>query len=812
MKKYINKFGLALLFVCIFFVFPSKMGALDINSDYYKYNETFHSIKLKNIDASFDFFVGSQNYNGSERVYISGSFNNPNYLNDKIYTKTFFFDSNKNVIATCDSEDSLLGKGYSAVAFYCGIDEQNFINNKSIDDIMYYKMLISVNIPISVEDENHYDDNRNVYVDDSKKDLTNDYSNYNDNLQYILNSYDINIIVNENNTLNITEKIGAYFNIRKHGIFRKIPLKNEVKRLDGTISKNRAQISDIKVNNNYSLSIESGYKVIKIGEANYTLIGQKDYEISYLYNLGRDTGKGYDELYFNIIGNEWDTSISNITFTITMPKEFDSSKLGFSSGTVGSTDSSKIAYTVNGNIISGKYNGTLAPKEALTVRLELPEGYFVNSGINMPTVYYLMFIVPAISLLISFILWKKYGKDERVIKTIEFYPPQGLNSLEVAYLYKGYVECSDANSLLVYLANKGYIKITEMEEDSLHSDKKSFIITKIKEYDGSNINEKIFLKGLFKKSQHVDLDKVNEIMNQARLNGKEMNYQQAIKLSIDETKEQSVTKDNLYNKFYKTIIQILDNINKEGEKRPIFEKNTNLRAFFIMLFIIATLVTIILIPTLQYAETGEVGSTLFCCLFLAPFFAIQIFAGLPIDAKIIVIIINLVQSCVILSGLPIARAVVDDYHYIIGISFGIICVFIMILLFKAMPKRTKYGNEMLGKIEGFKKFLKTAEKQKLEAMVMENPTYFYDILPFTYVLGISNKWIKKFEAISLQAPDWYDGCSSFDTKSFGSFIVSTMSSVSNSSSSSSSSSSSGGGSSSGGSSGGGSGGGGGGSW
>lgn len=137
----------------------------------------------------------------------------------------------------------------------------------------------------------------------------------------------------------------------------------------------------------------------------------------------------------------------------------------------------------------------------------------------------------------------------------------------------------------------------------------------------------------------------------------------------------------------------------------------------------------------------------------------------------------------------------------------------MVLLFKAMPKRTKYGNEMLGKIKGFKKFLETAEKQKLEAMVMENPTYFYDILPFTYVLGVSDKWIEKFETISLQAPNWYDGYSSFNAASFGSFINSTMTSASSAMSSSpSSSSSGGGGSSGGGSSGGGSGGGGGGSW
>ena len=320
---------------------------------------------------------------------------------------------------------------------------------------------------------------------------------YNSNLEYTLNSYDINIIVNENNTLNITEKIGAYFNVKKHGIFRKIPLKNEVIRLDGTTSRNRAKISDIKVSDNYSLSTESGYKVIKIGDDNHTLTGQKKYEISYLYNLGRDTGKEYDELYFNLIGNEWDTIISNITFTIAMPKEFDSSKLGFSSGAGGSTNSSKITYNVNGNIITGKYNGTLGSGEALTVRLELPEGYFVGASLNIDLMSILAIILPLLFVFITYLLWNKFGKDEQVVETVEFYPPQGFNSAEVGFLYKGNAESSDVISLLIYLANKGYIKIIETEEKSSFSASKDFKIVKQREYDGNNPNEALFLKGLF---------------------------------------------------------------------------------------------------------------------------------------------------------------------------------------------------------------------------------------------------------------------------------------------------------------------------
>ena len=41
--------------------------------------------------------------------------------------------------------------------------------------------------------------------------------------------------------------------------------------------------------------------------------------------------------------------------------------------------------------------------------------------------------------------------------------------------------------------------------------------------------------------------------------------------------------------------------------------------------------------------------------------------------------------------------------------------------------------------------MKTVEKDKINELVEENPNYFYDILPYAYVLGVSDKWSKKFE-------------------------------------------------------------------
>lgn len=128
---------------------------------------------------------------------------------------------------------------------------------------------------------------------------------------------------------------------------------------------------------------------------------------------------------------------------------------------------------------------------------------------------------------------------------------------------------------------------------------------------------------------------------------------------------------------------------------------------------------------------------------------------------------------------------------------------VLLLFMKIMPKRTPYGNEMLGKIKGFKRFLETAEKSRLEALVNENPEYFYDILPYTYALEVSDVWMKQFEKIDIQAPDWYGGYSTFSVNEFNHFINDTMRSTENAMSSNSDG---------GGCSGDGSGGGGGGSW
>ncbi|MDD2376522.1 MAG: DUF2207 domain-containing protein [Clostridia bacterium] len=588
-----------------------------------------------------------------------------------------------------------------------------------------------------------------------------------------MNSYDIKLVVNENNIIDVTETIDAYFNINKHGIFRKLPLRNKVERLDGTISNNRVKISNILISDQANVYNENEYKIIKIGNPNSTLIGAQNYTIKYLYNLGNDTGKNYDELYFNLIGTEWDTTIDNITFTIEMPKEFNKDKVGFSSGNRYSTYSNDVTFMVSGNTIKGTCNKKLNPGEALTVRLELPEGYFIGATYNLDYLMLMSLFLPILFALISILLWFKYGKDNKVIETVEFYPPEDYNSAELGYLYKGASDSKDVISLIVYLANKGYLKIVETEEKVLFFNNKDFKLVKLKEYDGDNPIEKTFFKGLFK--------------------------------SKDE-----VTSDDLSNEFYITLGKITEILSCDDNKYKIFEKNSLSKKIIIILMIIATFLLITVKPVVEF--TGYT-SLIFALIFPGVGFTV-LFAGLfgkiPGMPKIFALVWGLGFGGMPWAAMVLPALMIDSIYLIIYLS-GAVCSCIMCIVLQYMPKRTKYGNEILGKIRGFKNFLIIAEKDKLEELVMQDPSYFYNILPYTYVLDISDKWIKKFEIIAVSPPSWYEGSGAFSYSSFSGFMATTMISATNSMSSSPSSSG-GGGSSGGGSSGGGSGGGGGGSW
>ncbi len=619
---------------------------------------------------------------------------------------------------------------------------------------------------------------------------------------YCITKYSVNMIVNEDNSFDITEDIDVIFTEHKHGIFRKLPLRNKVVRNDGSTSSNRAKITNISSSDNSSIYNESGYKVIKIGDPDKTLIGEKSYKISYKYDIGKDKAKNFDELYFNIIGTEWDTYIDNVSFNIVMPKEFDSSKIGFSAGSKGTIGTNKVNYTVDGNVITGTYEDKLSPYEGITIRLELPEGYFAYeykpnyAGI-------LSIVLPIIFAIIAYSIYKNKGVDDVIVETVEFYPPYNFNSLDMGYYYNGKASPKDVTSLLIYLANKGYIKITDRDEEGNLLKHNNFYITKLKDYDGNDSREEKFLKGLFKKTKNYTFW------------GKE----------IEENNDNSqVEKKDLTNRFYTTISSILSSTNTKGNKQKVFEKRDKKSSLIIWILVIISFGLMIyslyandvdlelLMAMVMFVIVGIlalIGGI--SQLFLKFYDEVQYkyessysLGGAILSIIVGVIFLGIITAIMYYNGMYL------DIISIIGLFITMLSVSSMVACYNGLQKRTEFGKDIIGKIYGFKNFLETAEKEKLETLVSENPTYFYDILPYTYVLGVSKKWISKFESISIEPPSWYDyGHAAYNVSMMDTFMNKTFVSAASTLNSSPSSS---GGSGGGGFSGGGSGGGGGGSW
>ena len=126
---------------------------------------------------------------------------------------------------------------------------------------------------------------------------------------------------------------------------------------------------------------------------------------------------------------------------------------------------------------------------------------------------------------------------------------------------------------------------------------------------------------------------------------------------------------------------------------------------------------------------------------------------------------------------------------------------------------------MLAKIKGFRNFLETAEKDRIALIVKQDPSYFYDILPYAYALEVSKVWMDDFKTIGFEKPNWFDDNRPFSPSNFNDSMDQTMRSANDAMTSEPISDSSpfdghdsGSSFSSSGSSGGGSGGGGGGSW
>ncbi len=93
-----------------------------------------------------------------------------------------------------------------------------------------------------------------------------------------------------------------------------------------------------------------------------------------------------------------------------------------------------------------------------------------------------------------------------------------------------------------------------------------------------------------------------------------------------------------------------------------------------------------------------------------------------------------------------------------AISLGVSAVIILLFSF-IMPRVTLAGAVMKERIEGLKRYIEVAEKDRINFhnAPEKKPELFEKLLPFAMVLGAEKAWAKQFEGIYTTQPSWYNG-------------------------------------------------------
>lgn len=556
---------------------------------------------------------------------------------------------------------------------------------------------------------------------------------------YTIKKLKIDAKVTETNDIQIIEEMDVFFNYDKHGIYRVIPEKNTII-ADGDKKQIDARVSNVTVNEKFTSTSQDGHKILKIGDKDKTIVGDKKYIIKYTYSIEKyNTKDGIDEFYFNIVGDKINTTIGSVEYKIEFPKKYDKEDIYLYSG----RDEYKLdgEETVNeekgigtdilsDTVIAGKIDKLILPFRAVTLRIKLGKDYFILRNNYTDILAKIGTAVAVMTFIYTLIILYKYGRDKKLSDIITFKLPKELDVSNTYYLkYKTTTDYRKiVPALIIEFANEGYIEIgdgADRQEKGIFAKKPKdrFDIVKIKDYNGNQYRKKIF-DALFSKGDVLtekNIKKVGQNIVTAVTEGVEvMQNSKFDKEVYDQSGLKHVWKI-IGMTIIPLIILFLGAVSFAGSIGVVFK----------VISTIAILISVFL-SVMCLTKTSRTTTIIGVVIQLIIIILMLVYAG--IEAKFI-------------SGLG------SGIYYIVSA----ILLSLQVLVSFWMEKKTQKGMMYEAQVNGFVKYIKTAREDELKEMVMEHPTMFFDILPYTYIFGISKLWINKFSNIEIEKPEWYTG-------------------------------------------------------
>ncbi|HET9334948.1 MAG TPA: DUF2207 domain-containing protein [Sphingomicrobium sp.] len=610
-------------------------------------------------------------------------------------------------------------------------------------------------------------------------------------------SFDSQVAIGTDGTLDVTETIHVRVeNVAiNHGIYRDFPTRYDAPRgrrvkvgftlvetlLDGQSEPNKVET----LTNGVRIRIGSADRIVPRGQHLYTI----------RYRANRMIGRfdGYDELYWNVTGNDWNFPIDRATATITLPSPARFGQRAAYTGRQGSTEQAARVISEEPGSIRFITTRPLYPQEGLTVAAAFPKGVVAEPSESTRLGWFLSDWGPPLAgaaglagiLGYLFYAWRMAGRDPRPGTVVPlFSPPDDLSPAAMRYVLIQNLDNRGFAAALVDAAVKGHVRLVEEDGGWFGGDKRRIERFVYGETQPLPATEQAFLNTLVSPNESLLMEQKNHATF-------------------------SAAKKALGDRF--------------GEA---YEGKLFLRNYGWIGAAVVVIVAAIWLAAASVVISEGAGNQLLVLLSAAALgIAALIFHAAPNDKSTGRCLFHLVAVIVGGIGLVLALPVIPEALKTgrwIPLAIPLVGLPFVLSSFFWMSAPTREGRAVLDRIAGFKQYLSITERDRLDRMQAPEDTLqlFERYLPYAIALGVENRWADRYTGllaaaatapVASQGFGWYSGSHNpwDDTGGFvdsiGSSLASTISSASTAPGSSS-------GSGGGGSSGGGGGGGGGGGW
>jgi uncharacterized membrane protein YgcG len=622
-------------------------------------------------------------------------------------------------------------------------------------------------------------------------------------------SFDVAIDVREDGTLDVTETIRVTVegDQIKRGIYRDFPVQHTEE--GGRVSLATFDVEDVRRNGaaeQWREERNGPYARVYIGRPDVMLTAPSEqvYELRYRTQGQIRSYQDYDELYWNVTGNQWRFPIRAASVEIRLPARAAVLQHAAYTGPEGATGRDFEVLVATDGLYHARTTAPLRRYDGFTVAVGWPPGIvdappvrygapglggFVDPPMMLggqrlgPLAAIFGALAGAFALLLG---WLGVGRDpQKGAIYPQFDPPPGLSPAATRYVKRWGFDPRCLTAAIISMAVKGAVKIVEEPSESLFRVREFRLEPLGAEGRGLSVGEESAYRQLFPTGAPLAL-------KQDKTNGRRMDRAKA------------ELKSKLWDEHY----------------GASFRRNTGYTLAGVAAGLVAALPLIGLVERwnmLSLIQWG--GAALLAGLLVYGsgflWFAISDFRqGGRIEwrrlAKLLPFVAMVgifpVQALAVLGSSAVLGSL-DSGFVVPGAAFGILAGLFHFLM--AAP--TKAGRLLMDQVEGFELYMRTAEEDRLDILnpPEHTPELFEKLLPYAVALGVSHQWAAKFATVlaaTTAAPSWYQGTDRFDPdrleREFGHAVSSTTTPPSRGSS----------GSGGGGSSGGGGGGGGGGGW